>query len=88
MIAEQYGVSPEEFLTLSAEDLAHHYMKFAAGAYGWPLHIFSDPLASFGLFKVLHKARSEYYLFSVHKQELQLLVYVTYFRQYSLFLGR
>lgn len=36
---------------------AAHYMRFACGCYGWPMYVFSTPLASFGLMKVLMRGR-------------------------------
>ena len=38
-------------------ELAAHYMRFAAGCYGWPMYVFRSPLAGYGLAKVLASSR-------------------------------
>ena len=47
-------VSPKPWMTTN---LACHYMKFAAGSYGWPMYIFKAPSATFGLVSVIARSR-------------------------------
>ena len=43
-----------------AVDMATHYMKFAAGSYGWSMYVFSKPSATYGLIRVLFSSRWVY----------------------------
>ena len=43
-----------------AVDMATHYMKFAAGSYGWSMYVFSKPSATYGLMRVLFSSRWVY----------------------------
>ena len=52
-------VTPAPWMNI---DLASHYMKFAAGSYGWPMYVFKSPSAGFGLAKVLSRSRLVFYL--------------------------
>ncbi|KAK2149807.1 hypothetical protein LSH36_436g06032 [Paralvinella palmiformis] len=50
----QLAQSPQKWMNISE---AAHYMKYAAGSYGWPMYIWSSPLALWGLGKVLLHSR-------------------------------
>jgi len=50
-------ISPIHHAKWMSEEQAHHYCKYACGAYGWPMYLFCSPFASFALLKVLSKGR-------------------------------
>lgn len=50
----RYAVQPREWMNIPR---ARHFMTFACGAYGWPLYVFSRPLATVALLQVAAKAR-------------------------------
>ena len=47
-----YSVKPKDWMTVPK---ARRYMRYACGAYGWPLYVFSKPLATVALLQVLSK---------------------------------